>query len=52
MIGLAAAFYIYYVYTYGGILYKALIVWALAISGILGGISCIVMSMLGKYRDS
>ena len=52
MIGLPAAFYIYYVYTYGGILHEALMVWGLAICGILGGIGCIVMSMLGKYRDS
>ncbi|WP_276485415.1 hypothetical protein [Paraflavitalea pollutisoli] len=51
LLGLAATFYIYYVYTYGGTLRKALLVWAVAIGGVLGGIVYIVMSMRGKYRD-
>lgn len=52
MFGFAAAFYIFYVYTYGGILYRPILVWAVAILGTLGGIGYIVKSMSGKFRET
>lgn len=52
LFGLAAAFYIYYVYTYGGVLIKPVLMWAVAIVGTLGGIVYIALAMMGKYRDA
>jgi len=52
MFGLLAAYYIYYVSTYGGILYRPIVIWTVAIGGTAAGIGYIVMSILGKYRDT
>ncbi|MCF6406000.1 hypothetical protein L3C95_24075 [Chitinophaga filiformis] len=52
LIGLVPAFYIFCLYTYRGVLDYSWEVWALAVSCFLGGISCIAMAILGKYRDS
>lgn len=52
LFGLAAAGYIFYVYTYGGVLIRPVVVWIIAVGGILGGIGYLVSSMAGKYRDT
>ncbi|MBO9562787.1 MAG: hypothetical protein J7621_08440 [Niastella sp.] len=52
LLGFAAAFYIFYVYTYGGILYRPILVWAVAIFGILGGIGYVIKSMSGNFREA
>jgi hypothetical protein len=52
MFGLAAAFYIFYVYTYGGILYRPILISIIAILGILGGIYYFGRAIAGKYRDT
>ncbi len=52
LMGFAAAFYIFYVYTYGGILYRPILIWAVAIFGILGGIGYVVKSISGKFRET
>jgi hypothetical protein len=52
MLGLPCAFYIYYVFTYGGILVRPVLVFGLAIFGTLSGLYLIVKALLGKYRDA
>lgn len=52
LFGLLAAGYIFYVYTYGGVLIRPVIVWIIAVGGTLGGIGYIIMAMAGKYRDT
>lgn len=52
LLGLAASFYLYYVYTYGGILVRPVLVWAMAIVFTLAGLGYILLSFIGGYRDS
>lgn len=52
LFGLAAAFYLFYVYTYGGVLVRPVLIWIVAVGGTLGGIGYIVTSMAGKFRDT
>ncbi|NII28996.1 hypothetical protein HB364_28215 [Pseudoflavitalea sp. X16] len=52
LLGLAASFYIYYVYTYGGILVRPILIWAMAIVFTLAGLGYILLSFIGGYRDS
>lgn len=52
MLGLPCAFYIYYVFTYGGILVRPIVVFGLAIVGTFSGLYLIIKALLGKYRDA
>jgi hypothetical protein len=52
MLALPSAFYIFYVFTYGGVLVRPILVFLTAILGTLGGIILIVKALLGKYRDT
>jgi hypothetical protein len=52
ILGLPCAFYIYYVFTYGGILVRPVLVFGLAIAGTFSGLYLIIKALLGKYRDS
>ena len=52
MFGLPCAFYIYYVFTYGGVLVRPILVFGLAIGGTFSGLYLIIKAILGKYRDS
>jgi len=51
-VGLACSFYLYYVYTHGGVLIKPVLVWVTAILCTLAGLLYILMAMRGKYRDT
>lgn len=51
LIGLSATFYIYYVFTYGGVLIKPILVWAAAILCSFTGVTFIIKAIAGKYRD-
>ena len=50
--GLGCGFYIYYVFTYGGTLVSPILIFALAITGTLGGIFQIIQSVRGKLREN
>ena len=52
MLGLPCAFYIFYVFTYGGILVRPILVFGLAIFGTFSGLYLIIKALLGKYRDA
>lgn len=52
IMGFLAAFYIFYVLAYGGILYRPVLVGIVAIVGILGGLRFLYLSFTGTYRDS
>jgi hypothetical protein len=48
--GGACSFYIFYVFYYGGVLVRPILVFIGAFSGLVGGISYIIKSMKGKFR--
>ncbi len=52
MIGGLCAFYIFYVFAYGGVLVRPVIVFIGAFVGIIGGLIYILKSISVKYRDS
>jgi hypothetical protein len=52
LIGLSCAYWIFYVFNYGGILVRPILVFLTAILGTLGGITLIIKALLGKYRDT
>lgn len=52
MLGLPLAFYIYYVFTYGGVLVRPVLVFAGAITFNFLGIVLLIKAIRGKYRDS
>jgi hypothetical protein len=52
MLGLLFAFYIFYVFTYGGVLVRPILVFAGAIILTSSGIILLIKAMRGKYRDS
>ena len=52
MIGLPLAYYIFYVFTYGGILMRPILVFGGAIFCNLVGVYLIIKALRGKYRDS
>lgn len=52
MLGLPLAFYIYYVFTYGGILVRPVLVFGGAIVFNTLGIILLFKAIRGKYRDS
>ena len=51
IIGVGCSYYIFYVFTYGGIIVKPVLVFAGAIAGTLGGLFNLIRSISGKYRD-
>ncbi|SDH35460.1 hypothetical protein [Chitinophaga filiformis] len=51
LIGLACGYYIFHVFTYGGVLIRPILVSLLAILGTLGGIASIILALLGAYRE-
>jgi hypothetical protein len=51
-LGLACAYYIFHVYTYGGILRRPILFFLLAIGGTFSGIVFIVAALFGKFRDT
>lgn len=51
LMGLSSAYYIFHVFTYGGVLVKPILVFIVAILGPLGGIIAIIRALRGKYRD-
>jgi hypothetical protein len=51
-IGLACSYYLFYVYTYGGVLVRPILIWAGAILCTFCGIVFIIKAMMGKYRDT
>ncbi|MDF2192866.1 hypothetical protein [Paraflavitalea sp. CAU 1676] len=52
IMGFLAAFYIFYVLSYGGILFQPVVVGVVAVAGILGGLRFLYLSFIGSYRDS
>jgi hypothetical protein len=52
MIGLPLAYYIYYVFTYGGTLVRPITVFIGAIGCNTLGIILLILAICGKYRDS
>ena len=51
LIGLACGYYIFHVFTYGGVLIRPILVSLLAILGTLGGIASIILALRGEYRE-
>jgi hypothetical protein len=51
MVGLPCAYYIFYVFTYGGILMRPILVFTGAFFCTLVGVYLIIKSLRGKYRD-
>jgi hypothetical protein len=52
LLGLLCAYYIFHVFTYGGVLVRPILIFLAAILGILGGLILITKALLGKYRDT
>jgi hypothetical protein len=50
--GLGFGFYIFYVFTYGGIIMRPILVSIAAIAGTFGGLFKIIQSLRGKVRDN
>lgn len=49
--GLGCGFYVFYVFTYGGTLYKPILVVLMAIVGTLGGTFQIIQALRGELRE-
>jgi hypothetical protein len=52
MLGIPCAFYIYYVFTYGGTLVRPILVFSGAIFCNITGVYLIIKALRGKYRDT
>jgi len=52
LIGLGCGFYIFYVFAYGGILMRPILVFIAAIGGTIGGLIKIIYALRGKIRDN
>ncbi|HUP13877.1 MAG TPA: hypothetical protein VM187_16765 [Niastella sp.] len=52
MLGLPCAFYIYDVFTYGGIIIRPVLIFSGAILGTISGVYLIIKAIRGKYRDA
>ena len=52
LLGLPCAYYIFHVFTYGGVLLSPILVSLAAIFGTLSGVILIIKALFGKYRDT
>ena len=52
MLGLSCGYYIYHVYTYGGVIVRPMLFFVTAIFGTLVGIIFIIKALFGKFRDT
>ena len=50
--GLIADFYLFYVYTFGGVLIRPILVWICAVVFTLYGLGLLIKAVRGKYRDA